>query len=85
MLIPELRKVTLQQLSETLPASLVGLTLQPEAQPQQRFDAMASAVQRIISAIGSQVSRHSSSEDTDLALRWSELMSCYTMSWSHSA
>ena len=71
MLIPELRKVTLQQLSDTLPASLVGLALQPEAQPQQRFDAMASAVQRITSAIGSKVSHHSSSEANDLTLKTS--------------
>ena len=56
MLIPALRKVTMQQLQETLPASLAGLPLQPDAHHQQRLDAMATVIQSVIRLVGIQVS-----------------------------
>lgn len=55
MLIPALRKVTIQQLRETLPACLAGLALQPDAHHEQRFDAMATVIEQIVHTVGSQV------------------------------
>ena len=59
MLIPALRNVTIQQLRESLPASLAGLALQPDAHHQQRLDAMATVIQQIIRLVGIQVSSYS--------------------------
>ena len=55
MLIPALRSTPVQCLSQYLAASLAGLPLQPGEHHEERFDAMATAVQRIVDSIGSQV------------------------------